>query len=87
VTAFVDFVYPLMPVVELPEFLGTLYLHKYPGAVSLLLYQAVLFSAIPFLEMCHIKELGFVDRKSAHKDFFQRTRVRLHLLPVWVRVR
>jgi hypothetical protein len=74
--AYIEFVHPYMPLLDLHEFLmiiesgnGAL------GRVSLILYQAVMFAGSAFVEMHHLHDAGYNSRKQARKDFFQKTRV------------
>ena len=77
VTAYIEFVHPFMPILELQVFLGALYdVNWQGGTLSLLLYRAVLCAAVPFVDMSHLEMMGFSDRRVAHKELFQRTRVR-----------
>jgi hypothetical protein len=78
--AYIEFVHPYMPLLDLHDFLtvidrpdGSL------GKVSLILYQAVFFSASAFISMHHLRLAGYTTRKEARKDFFQKTRVSVHV--------
>jgi len=74
--AFIEFVHPYMPLLDLHDFLtvidqpdGSL------GKVSLILFQAVMFAGSAFVGMHHLRAAGYMTRKEARKDFFQKTRV------------
>ncbi|KAF2182235.1 hypothetical protein K469DRAFT_691463 [Zopfia rhizophila CBS 207.26] len=74
--AYVEFVHPYMPLLDLHDFLmvidrpdGSL------GKVSLILFQAVMFAGSAFVGMRHLRTAGYVTRKEARKDFFQKTRL------------
>ncbi|KAF2266953.1 cutinase transcription factor 1 alpha [Lojkania enalia] len=74
--AYVEFVHPYMPLIDLHDFLmvidradGSL------GKVSLILFQAVMFAGSAFVDMHHLCAAGYVTRKEARKDFFQKTRL------------
>jgi len=76
--AYVEFVHPYMPLLDLNDFLmivesgnGTL------GRISLILFQAVMFAGSAFVDMEHLHNAGYVNRKEARKDFFMKTRVSL----------
>ena len=77
VKAYVEFVYPSMPMLDLRGLLSGIYgpARSHP-AVSLLLYQAVLSSAIGFVDIAHVAALGFRTRTEAHRHFYQKTKVR-----------
>jgi len=79
--AYIEFVHPYMPLIDLYDFVmivesgnGTL------GRISLILFQAVMFAGSAFVDMSHLHNAGYLSRKEARKDFFQKTRVRLYPL-------
>lgn len=75
--AFAESVYPYMPVVDLVPFVNIVCSRTaYSGQVSLLLYQAVMFSAVAFVDVEHLREAGYQTRKIARQVFFDRARVR-----------
>ncbi|KAF2088914.1 hypothetical protein K490DRAFT_38524 [Saccharata proteae CBS 121410] len=74
--AYVEFVHPYMPLLDLHEFL--LVLDRPDGSLgklSLILYQAVMFAGSAFADMDHLRRAGYLNRKEARKDFFQKTRL------------
>ncbi|PNY29426.1 Cutinase transcription factor 1 beta [Tolypocladium capitatum] len=74
--AYVEYVHPYMPLMDLHEFLGIVGRRDgLNGQASLLLYQAVMFSATAFADMGHLREAGYATRKAARKAFFQKTRL------------
>lgn len=80
--AYIEFVHPYMPLIDLYEFVtmvesgnGVL------GRISLILFQSVMFAGCAFVDMQHLHNAGYLTRKEARKDFFQKTRVRLHFQP------
>lgn len=76
IDAFVNYVYPFTPVVNLHEFLGILGgPDAANGQMSLLLFQAAMFSAVAFVEMEALHDAGFRTRKDARKAFFLKSRV------------
>ena len=76
VRAYVEFVHPYMPLLDLHDFLPTI---DRPdgslGKVSLILFQSVMFAGSAFVDMRHLRAAGYANRKEARKDFFQKTRV------------
>ena len=74
--AYVEFVHPYMPLLDLHDFLimvdGR---DERKGKVSLILFQAVMFAGSAFVDMEHLRAAGYTSRKDARKDFFQKTRV------------
>jgi len=74
--AYVEFVHPYMPLLDLFEFLNII--DKQDGSngkVSLILFQAVMFAGSAFIDMQHLRTAGYTTRKEARKDFFQKTRI------------
>lgn len=74
--AYIEFVHPYMPLIDLYDFVtiiesgnGSL------GRISLILFQAVMFAGSAFVDMSHLHHAGYMSRKEARKDFFQKTRV------------
>jgi hypothetical protein len=80
--AYVEFVHPYMPLLDLHDFLTVI---DRPdgsmGKVSLILFQAVMFAGSAFVDMSHLRSAGYATRKEARKDFFQKTRV--SKIPTW----
>ncbi|KND93926.1 Cutinase transcription factor 1 beta [Tolypocladium ophioglossoides CBS 100239] len=74
--AYVEYVHPYMPLMDLHGFLGILSRRDgLNGQTSLLLYQAVMFSATAFVDMRYLHEAGYATRKAARKAFFLKTRL------------
>jgi len=74
--SYIEYVHPYMPLLDLYDFVqiiesgnGTL------GRISLILFQAVMFAGSAFVDMRHLHAAGYLTRKEARKDFFQKTRV------------
>lgn len=78
--AYVEFVHPYMPLLDLHEFVVALdNAEGNLGKISLILFQSVMFAGSAFVDMRHLRAAGYVTRKEARKDFFQKTRVSSHL--------
>ena len=76
--AYVEYVHPYMPLLELFDFLGVINAGDgQDGQISLLLYHAVLFAGSAFVKRKVLAEHGYPNRKAARKIFFQRARVSL----------
>ncbi|KAF2145775.1 uncharacterized protein K452DRAFT_265099 [Aplosporella prunicola CBS 121167] len=74
--AYVEFVHPYMPLLDLHEFLLTVdHQDGSFGKTSLILFQAVMFAGSAFADMKQLRRAGFANRKEARKDFFQKTRL------------
>lgn len=76
--AYVEFVHPYMPLLDLHDFLAMVDARDpSKGKVSLILFQAVMFAGSAFVDMEHLRAAGYASRKDARKEFFQKTRVSL----------
>jgi len=74
--AYVEFVHPYMPLLDLHDFLAVIdCADGSKGQVSLILFQAVMFAGSAFIDMQYLHTAGYATRKEARKDFFQKTRV------------
>lgn len=74
--AFLEFVHPYMPLVEVHELLQTIEDGSgKSGRISLLLFQAIMFSGTAFVDMDYLRSAGYTTRKAARKAFFQKARV------------
>ncbi|KAG6089045.1 Cutinase transcription factor 1 beta [Claviceps sp. LM218 group G6] len=73
---YIEYVYPYMPLIDLHNFLSVVDRRDgVNGQTSLLLYQSIMFSAVAFVDMKHLREAGYSSRKAARKAFFQKTRL------------
>ena len=73
--AFIEYIYPYMPLLELHKVLQIINDEGGSGAMSLLLFQSIMFSGTAFVDMESLKRAGHRTRKAARKAFFQRARV------------
>lgn len=74
--AYIEFVHPYLPILDLHEFLSIINQPEGShGQISLLLYQAVMFSATAFVDLRHLRNEGFTSRTLARQAFFVRARV------------
>ncbi|KUI56766.1 Cutinase transcription factor 1 beta [Cytospora mali] len=74
--AYIEFVHPYMPLLELHDFLNRINARDgQHGQVSLLLYHAVMFAASAFVGIKALNEAGYTDRRAARKAFFQKARL------------
>lgn len=75
-SAYVEYVHPYMPLVELREFLGIVEEGTgESGRISLLLFQAVMFTGVAFVDMSYLTAAGYATRKDARKAFYLKSRV------------
>jgi hypothetical protein len=68
-------VHPYMPVIDLREFLSSIERNRPDNTVSLLLFQAVMFAAVTYIDMRFLKAHGFVSRRSARRAYYQRVKL------------
>lgn len=79
--AYICYVHPFLPLLDLEHFLDAVEGKHESRRVSLILFQAVMFAAMSFVDIRHIRAEGFRNRKEARKSFFNRVRVCDHLFP------
>lgn len=73
--SYIDFVHPYIPILDLWDIVAMAG-HGESGEVSVLLLQAVLLAGSLYVGMTHLKNAGYLTRRSARKDFHDRARVR-----------
>lgn len=77
-TAYIEYVHPYMPLIELHELLAMIEdVTGKSGKVSLLLFQSIMFAGTAFVDMDYLRKAGYTNRKAARKAFFQKARVGL----------
>lgn len=72
---YIQWVHSFMPVLNLQEFLRSVAENNPDGNVSILLFQAIMFVGTAFVDLKHLQDAGFSNRKSARNAFFTRLRV------------
>ncbi|CAG7917447.1 unnamed protein product [Penicillium olsonii] len=73
--SYIHYVHTYMPLLDLEEFLQTIVQNNGLHRISLLLFQAVMFAGVAFIDMKHLQAAGYQTRKAARKVFFQRARL------------
>jgi hypothetical protein len=74
--AYIEYVHPYMPLIELHDFLRIVEQNNGEnGKISLVLFQAVMFAGTAFVDMALLKSAGYSTRKAARKAFYQKARV------------
>ncbi|CAI7639273.1 unnamed protein product [Penicillium glandicola] len=73
--SYVHYVHTYMPLLDLEEFLQNIVHNDGIHRISLLLFQAVMFAGVAFIDMKHLQAAGYQTRKVARKVFFQRARL------------
>jgi hypothetical protein len=72
---YVEFVNPFMPLLSIHELVATIDRNDGSSSISLLLFQAVMFSAVATVDMRYLKSAGFTSRRDARRVFFTKTRL------------
>lgn len=72
---YVNIVYPFMPAIDIKDFIESIVRGDGSSPVSLLLFQAVMFASVTFVDARFLREHGFHSRKEARKTFFSRVRL------------
>lgn len=72
---FAEFVYPYMPLLNLHELVNVVDRNDGSQTISLLLFQAIMFSGIATVDMRYLRAAGYTTRRDARREFFQKTRV------------
>ncbi|KAH0847814.1 hypothetical protein AYO21_04020 [Fonsecaea monophora] len=72
---YIQYVYPFMPALELSAFISPIVRGDGNGSVSLLLFQAVMFVSVTFVDLEYLQARGYQSRRSARKIFFERVRL------------
>jgi len=73
--AYVCYVHPFLPLLDLGVFLSTVYNEDSSKTVSLILFQAVMFAASTFADMKDLEKQGFKSHEEARRIFFLKVRV------------
>lgn len=72
---YLEYVYPFMPILDVPAFLAPIARRDGSPPVSLLLFQSVMFAGSAFADTEYIITRGYPDRRSMRREFFERARL------------
>lgn len=72
---FVENIHPFMPLLDIHELIRTVDTEDTNSAISLLLFQAIMFAGVASVDMAYLQTAGYTNRRIARRDFFQKTRV------------
>ena len=72
---FAEFVNPYMPLVNFHELVAIIDRNDGLQSISLLLFQAIMFSGVATVDMRYLTAAGYASRRDARREFFQKTRV------------
>ena len=74
--SYILYVHPFMPLLDLDDFFRAVQRSQgNEDPISLLLFQAVMFAAVAYVDINYLQRAGFESRRSARKFFFQKARV------------
>ncbi|CEJ94367.1 Putative Cutinase transcription factor 1 beta [[Torrubiella] hemipterigena] len=69
---YIRFVYPFMPAIDIEDFITPIFSPDSRRPVSLLLFQAIMFVSITFIDSEFLKSRGHQSRRAAREVFFDR---------------
>ncbi|OBW68292.1 MAG: Uncharacterized protein AUREO_016540 [Aureobasidium pullulans] len=72
---FVENIHPYMPLLDIHELINTVDNNDANSAISLLLFQAIMFAGVASVDMAYLHTAGYTNRRAARRDFFQKTRL------------
>lgn len=74
--SFFECVLPSMPIINWQTFINIVSNKDGgQGRISLLLFQAIMFSATAFVNLDHLQKAGYSSREEAHEAFFEKAHV------------
>lgn len=73
--AYICYVHPFLPLLDLEEFLSAVYNESSSKTVSLILFQAVMFASSTFVDSNDLEKQGFKSHEEARRIFFNKVRV------------
>ena len=66
-----------MPTIDLEDFFGAIDGNEASSKISLIVFQAILFSATAFVDLSYLQEAEYGDRRAARSDYYQKVKVNL----------
>ncbi|KAJ5465318.1 uncharacterized protein N7458_001004, partial [Penicillium daleae] len=72
--AYVHYVHPSMPILDISVLIQSIVLENGMRPLSLLLFQAMMFAAMAYIDFEHLGVAGYANRKLARETFFMRVR-------------
>ena len=64
-----------MPIVDLEDIMGAIDGNEAAPKISLIVFQAILFSATAFVDLPNFQEAGYENRRAARADYYQKVKV------------
>ena len=75
ISGFVDYVYPLTPLLDLHVDLECIATDGSSGKISLILLYAIILAGIPFMDDSPLEDAGFSSQNAFSKEIYRRIRV------------
>ncbi|KAK4547409.1 hypothetical protein LTR36_001065 [Oleoguttula mirabilis] len=72
---YAEFVHPYMPLLNIHELVGAIDRNNGTQSVSLLLFQAIMFTGVATADMKYLNAAGYGTRRDARREFFAKTRL------------
>ncbi|KAK5051381.1 hypothetical protein LTR84_003033 [Exophiala bonariae] len=72
---YVLYVHPFLPLLDLEEFFAAIGGKQNSRKIGLLLFQAVLFTAVPFVDLYLLQTEGYESREEARRKCFEKVRL------------
>ncbi|OQU97492.1 Fungal specific transcription factor domain-containing protein [Cladophialophora immunda] len=70
---YIQYVHPLLPIIDLRDFLRSIDRNDANDTISLMLLQAVMFAGTTFIDMNYVT--GYEDRRAYQKAYFQKVKM------------
>lgn len=78
--AYIKWIHPLLPVLDLPSFLHGVIMVDELQLSSPFLYQSVMFAGSAFIEYCDIRTAGYASPREIRKAFLERAKASFSFL-------
>ncbi|KAH8810792.1 C6 transcription factor [Xylogone sp. PMI_703] len=76
IEAFIQHVYPSLPLIDLQQFVRTVNNSGKDGvSISLILFQAIMFAGAAFVDLSDLQNVGYSTRREARKALYQKARL------------
>lgn len=72
---YINIVHPFLPAIDLDTTICPILHNDGRNPLSLLLFQAIMFASVTFVDMKYLRAEGYTSRKAARKDFFNRVHI------------
>ncbi|KAM0490944.1 hypothetical protein ACHAP8_011082 [Fusarium lateritium] len=72
---YINVVHPFLPIIDIEDYTGSILNNNACNSISLLLFQAVNFASVTFVDFKFLQSKGYISRAAARKDFFDRVRI------------